>query len=107
MISEKYWTGGIVGDINGRIINCYNTGTVNGYASVGGIAGVLAPGTQNVFENCYSIGDENPLVGENDENASLKNNYTKKDTFSAIDLGSSYKEDKENINNGYPILFWE
>ena len=49
----------------------------------------------------------NMLVGKNDKKNPLKNSYTKNDTFTATDLGNLYKDDTNNINNGYPILFWE
>lgn len=37
----------------------------------------------------------------------ITNSFGKNDTFTASDLGNAFKEDTENINGGYPILYWE
>lgn len=60
-ISGNSWVGGVCGNSNGTIENCYNTGTVSGSSSgisfisyVGGVCGYnLFVGT---IENCYNTG---------------------------------------------------
>lgn len=47
-------TGGICGTLkNGKIVNCYNKGTIEGNSLEGGIAGHCTEGT---LENCYNEG---------------------------------------------------
>ena len=113
MNANRNNTGGIVGVINGNILNCYNIGNVNGYYAAGGIVGLLSKETNNSFKNCYNTGnvqgsgDAGELVGGNQSATQIQNSYTSSDTFGANDLGSAYKEDTNNINNGYPILNWQ
>ena len=64
-------------------VNCYSTGEVVG---TGSYIGDLIGGPETLGEiNCY----------------------TKDDSFTAADLGDAFKEDTENKNNGYPLLYWE
>lgn len=58
--------GGVCGDNmqNGKISNCYNTGTVSGANAVGGVSGRNC----NIITNCYNVGTvratgNNPDVG--------------------------------------------
>ena len=115
--------GGIVGSLDGNIENCYNVNDVKAMASyVGGIIGYSGSETEETYlynkiniSNCYSIGDISgksyvgDLIGYKPKTTTIDeiNCYTKNDTFTAEDLGDAYKEDIENINEGYPILFWE
>ena len=46
------YIGGIVGENNGTIMNCYNTGTVSGWDAIGGVASV----NYGSIENCYNTG---------------------------------------------------
>ena len=125
--------GGIVGGIqNATIKNCYNTGMIEGI-SVGGISGIVYTGAS--IENCYNIGNlkamtialsintssnqlvtfknnyylENTVNESNDiypqEECKVKNSQEMKELYST--LGDAYKEDTDNINNGYPILNWQ
>lgn len=126
--------GGIVGGLDSGVIsNCYNTGMVEG-EYVGGISGGVY--NKALIENCYTVGDlktggslalsincaSNKLV-------ILKNNYylqgsvnesndiypqeeckckSREEMMSLYNvLGTSFREDKSNINNGYPILYWQ
>ena len=101
--------GGISGSIAGKIQNCYNMCNISGQDQIGGISGDQTLGDTI---NCYSLGEINGtgetvgnIVGW--EYEKIYNCYTKDDTFTAEDLGKAFKEDTENINNGYPILDWE
>ncbi len=49
-----YYIGGIVGSNFGKVMNCYNTGSINGYDRVGGIVG--HNGGSAAVSNCYSTG---------------------------------------------------
>ena len=62
IIGSGKYVGGLVGENNGDVTNCYSTGTVSGSASVGGLVGYNCAGT---VTQCYSIGavDGNEYVG--------------------------------------------
>ena len=46
--------GGVAGQVNGTVKNCYATGSVNGTNYVGGVAGLVNGGT---VQNCYATAD--------------------------------------------------
>lgn len=122
--------GGIVGVNNANISNCYNRGNIdasscNG-AKVGGICGQNI--SDSYINSSYNIGKINfkssadGVVGADfgtvsncyylDSCINIKNDlYVKtqdelKNTILS-DLNDFYKEDKGNINFGYPVLSWE
>ena len=106
--SQGASVGGIVGEINGNIENCYNIANISGVGDVGGITGRL---TGNI-KNCYSIAN---ITGEYSLGSfygyaltgAVENCYSKDDEFNVSNLGNAFKEDKNNINDGYPILQWQ
>ena len=57
---------GIVGSFNGKVISCYNTGTVKGKSCVGGVVGQSMVNEEIQIVNCYNIG-----CIEKTENASI------------------------------------
>ena len=97
-------------DNDGTITNCYNTGSVSGSSSVGGVCGGALGGT---ISNCYWLYDTSAglgmATGYNGEatvtNCSSKTVAQMKALAST--LGSDFKADTNNINNGYPILSWQ
>ena len=105
--------GGIVGDLHGDIINCYNTGEIISQGQiVGGLVGTIIE-CEN-FSNNYNVATVTGvgehvdiLLGLNQCAVSLKNCYVKGDSFTASNLGEAFKDDTNNINNGYPILQWQ
>ena len=129
--AETTTVGGIVGSNYGTIINCYNTGNITGTGTnIGGIVG-LGQGESKV-ENTYSKGNIKGSTGGGIvgflESGTIKNSYYLENTINvsyvntdegatAITdselknaynlLGSAFKEDSNNINNGYPILSWQ
>lgn len=130
--SEITNAGGIIGVNNGIVTNCYNTGNITGTgANIGGIIG-LGTGESRV-ENTYSKGnitgsDGGGIVGflesgtiinsyylENSVNGNNGNNIFEGTTAISdnqlkiiyTSLGSTFKEDSNKINNGYPILSWQ
>lgn len=133
-VTSSRAVGGIVGGIgNSTVKNCYNSGSLKG-SNVGGISyQVIGTG---LIENCYNIGIltstnaisincsgndsakvtfknnyylENTVNGTNDiyniEQNKVKNEQEMKNLYSI--LGEMYKEDTNNINNGYPVLYWQ
>ena len=127
--SSGYDVGGLVGLSynNGRISNCYSTGSITGAYDVGGLVGDNDP--YAVVNNCYSIGSVNGtslvggLIGENE--GSVFNSYW--DVETSAQLTSSGGQPKTTIqmkdsstfigwNDGnwtvnsfydYPRLMWE
>lgn len=131
------YAGGIAGYLKGRILNCCNKGAINGGNSTGGIAGGVDGGVENCYNlddvngnfaggifnesstiggnaiNCYSTGtvtgtnSGDIMCFEDLKRDKIVNCYTKNDIFAAEDLGNAFKNDSENINGGYPMLYWE
>ena len=106
--SQGAGVGGIAGEINGNIENCYNIANISGVGDVGGITGKL---TGNI-KNCYSIANitGNYSVGTFAGvtfTGTVENCYSKDDEFNVSNLGSAFKEDTNDINDGYPILQWQ
>lgn len=130
------YAGGILGCHNANkvvveISNCYNTGAISGSSRSGGIAGQHQKGSMSY---CYSIGkSKNGICGFS--NAEVTNCYylaaNTQDDMSApggTQTGTGYEtitdaaalltnlnagaeklfeEDKNNINDGYPVLSWQ
>lgn len=133
-VTSSSTVGGIVGGIsNSTVKNCYNAGMIEG-SNVGGIS--FAVINNALIENCYNAGTltstnatsincsgndsakvsfknnyylENTINGANDkyevEQNKVKNNQEMK--LLASTLGSAFKENSTNINNGFPVLEWQ
>ena len=110
IISNSSFVGGIAGHTTGNVKNCYNINNVEGTYCIGGIIGWVSEAKNNV-SNCYFFGEiiglniENILIGDGIENSDVINCYTKEDTFTAVNLGSAFKDNPENLNQ--PLLYWE
>ena len=135
IISGRYYVGGIVGrsfTSEEYITNCYNNNNIVGHQSVGGIVGNFAN-----IANCYNVGlisgnnqYQGAIYGEIiPEGYEVINNFYLEtcidnnyqtiiegivESISSNELklafetlGTAYKEDTNNINNGYPILQWQ
>ena len=98
--SETGSVGGVCGiNTGGIIINCYNTGTVNGQYDIGGVCGHSGGGT---IINCYNTGVVNgyeDVGGVSGFNGSLLTNCNSTGTVS----GSQYIGGVSGINNGGTI----
>ena len=122
---------------NVKILNCYNTSNIIGNNAVGGILGAGIEDTDLlVINNCYNTGNitgqsrTNGIYGNSISRIIIesKNNYYLNNTINGINgddqkgveikndeemkklsvqLGRAFKEDTNNINNGYPILSWQ
>lgn len=109
-------TGGIIGwtSQKGSIINSYNIGKVTGTPTnlVGGILGRYnnVPTLTNCYNlntsSAYAIGDDNGAWGTLDNiwegHVETKTEEGMKGL--ADTLGSSWIDDIDNVNNGYPVL---
>lgn len=124
--------GGIVGGIaTATVQNCYNSGNITG-RNVGGICGESFTDTK--IKNSYNSGNLTGSTRVSAINAlgnqllKAENNYYLENTVNGTNvitgsgttiktseelkkayllLGEMFKEDTNNINNGYPILSWQ
>lgn len=123
------YASGISGLGYSDVANCYNMGAVTSsndsskgeWVQIGGIT--CSPG--RTAANCYNtglltwtgdaplqsgartfIGEIGPEV-EGGLQISMTNCYTSGDTFTAEQLGASFKEDINKVNGGYPLLKWQ
>ena len=111
---SKTYVGGILGkSFSGTSIkNSYNVGNINAVNNsnlfIGGIAGALK---QNI-SNCYYINqdDFNNIDKENVGIVKTSEEMKKNDFVNLLNSNleeTTWKEDGNNINNGYPILIWQ
>ena len=122
---------------NITVENCYNTGVVTAKttgSSTGGFIGILSTAIENTWiRNCYNVGNLYGLVGTGGTdtvNTGAENCYSteslrlykianamvlsdcsqvSQESMKALapTLGQAYAEDREGINQGYPVLTWE
>ena len=93
-------------------MNTYSTGTVTGPSQIGAsIGAVTTPGSILQADNNYALNQNDlPAIGggtttNTNVKAELKTSDELKELVST--LGEAFKEDTENINDGYPILQWQ
>lgn len=104
--------GGIIGENVGNLENAYNIGVIPDINSSGGIVGKnykLDENSIGNINNTYSINSiVNRIYGINETNIvnSITKNESNLKSIASI-LGNSFKNDINNINNGYPILQWQ
>ena len=111
--------GGLVGLNRGKLKNSYNIGNVDSSSNV---IGAIVGNNNEFFDtstnisyvgeisNCYSLDNmANNLVGVNNSIIGIECSYKNSDELKRLanTLGSSFKEDTEKVNNGYPILNWQ
>ena len=120
-------SGGICGTLRGKIVNIYNKGKIEGTYQVGAIVGQifeLTNGSQGSIKNAFfEKGTWNKGVGANPSHITgleceeilasempsvlsvlMTDNEQVEWNGQMVDV---WKEDTNNINNGYPILFWQ
>lgn len=124
--------GGIVGLNNGSISNCYNKGEIDSTQTdkltIGGICG--QNGSESFINTSYNIGKiknknyAGGVVGAdfgtisncfcldtclekdtNDTDYKKSEEEMKNNVISSI--GEAFEKDENNINSGYPILYWQ
>ncbi len=100
--TDKLTIGGICGqNLSESFINTsYNIGKIKNKNYAGGVVGADFGSISNCFciENCLEKETKDTDYKCTDEE--MKSNIISK-------LGNDYKNDEENINNGYPILKWQ
>ncbi len=130
------YIGGIVGQFynspSSEVINCYNRGNVKNSSYVQG--GITGWWSGNTLQNCYNIGNTNEgdsrfksaITPYTENSLSISNCYylsgTGNSQYNIISkseeqmrsitfvelLGNEiWKQDKFNVNDGYPILMWQ
>ena len=99
--------GGIVGNMSGddaKISNSYNIGIITSVHGTGG--GIVAAFQGGILENNYTL--ENII---NNSNGYITSGISIKNSEELMGLanilGNAFKEDTNDINNGYPILNWQ
>ena len=121
---EKYIVGGILGgDIKNEeesaIMNCYNYGNVTNGVKLGAIAGKIA--YLDKVNNCYYLNGSSSggINGQDIDGKAMPLEESEMPSVISVLMTDSekvewngemvdiWKEDTENINNGYPILFWQ
>ncbi len=119
IISASNNAGGLVGLNRGILENGYNVGSIDSSASaIGAIAGnnneFFDPSANTTYtgkiNNCYSLqGILTNIVGANNSIIGSECSYKSSDELKGLTniLGQSFKEDTNNINDGYPILNWQ
>ena len=109
--------GGIIGLNRGVLQNSYNIGTIeNTGEKLGGIVGsnnrFVYEGQELIGKTTNSYCLENGSINAFGENTGIAGEECSTKTSSelknlASTLGSAFKTDTNNINNGYPILSWQ
>lgn len=111
-IDSCYNTGNILGnDYVGGVVgfayeiiavrNCYNSGNVSGHDYVGGVIGW----TSGAINNChYLSGSASSGIGNEYDGYDIPSVSASQLKTFAPTLGSAFKNDVNNINDGYPIL---
>ena len=111
--SQHLYAGGVLGMDDGtNISQSYNIGKLEAdvnHKNIGGIIGIKFSG--NTVDNCsYLAGTCNVGVGGNGSSAGiteLDNISEFKSVLEVVNKEGAFKEDTNNINNGYPILAWQ
>ena len=108
------YVGGIgANEQNGSIVNCYNVGnlTLEGANRIcGSLVGV---GKSLTIENSkWLVGTTSSAIGTNlgeiiDNSKSVNSLEEMPSVLSIVNGDSAFKEDSNNMNNGYPILEWQ
>lgn len=112
---KTVYLGGIIGQNRKTVRKCYNVGNVvsnvtltGTYNNVGGIVGINSYGGV-IEDSCYLSTTATTGVGRAIGTAPV---ITSADSLSDMPtvleiVGATFKEDTNNINDGYPILTWQ
>ena len=120
---NSYGIGGIVGSTQASIKNSYNKGIISGTSDsqIGGIVGNYYEISDNGIENNYYLkGTAKGGLGNKDiEGKAMPLEESEMPSVMEVvstgneqveyngEMVDIWKEDVNNINNGYPILFWQ
>ena len=118
---DSSWVGGIAAAGNSTsITNCYNMGKIKeGASQIGGILGLLQNGV-SLNNNYYLEGTaEGGIEGKDVEGQAMPLPESEMPSVISVLMTDNeqveyngqmvdvWKEDTNNINNGYPILYWQ
>ena len=96
----RYYVGGLVGENEGSVSNCYSTGDVNGVDFVGGLVGW----NEGAISNCYSTGFVGGtdfvggLVGRN-YYGTISNCYSTSDVNGVSLVGGLVGDNHDSVSN--------
>ncbi len=98
--------GGIVGSNEIELINCYNIGEITG---IGTTAAIATSNGGDTYENCYWLSGtaDMGVYKRSLDGVQEKSSAEMKSEEFLSALGSAFAEDKDNINQGYPVLKWQ
>lgn len=127
------FSGGIIGYNKGNLENAYNIGNISSTWNAGGLIGYNVLGTEKKISKCYNIGclernNSNSYIapighmegGVKDRIYGMNNGILYDENNTAIDISKfkkeegineyldiqNWKEDINNVNDGYPVLSW-
>ena len=97
--------GGIAGENEIALINCYNAGEVTG----AGTSAAIATDSGGSYENCYWLDTtaDTGVYGAGADGVQSRTSAEMKSEEFLKALGSAFAQDTRNINNGYPVLTWQ
>ena len=112
---EDFRVGGIVGNIRDDAINsinnAYNTGSIEAENLNSSQVGSIAGSNLVTFSNCFYLKGTYNIGVAGSETTVGVTEWDSMDKFpSVLDVVNgegAFKEDTNNINNGYPILEWQ
>lgn len=119
VISKNYYedfrVGGIVGNIiddaTNSINNAYNTGSIDANGLNSSQVGSIAGSNLVTFSNCFYLKGTYDIGVAGSEITVGVTEWDSMDKFpSVLDVVNgegAFKEDTNNINNGYPVLEWQ
>ena len=97
--------GGIVGYSRGAVSNCYHAvGTITGPSTKGAIIGHMY--SSGSVTNCYYVATSQGLTGVGNTTGGTELTVAQMKA-AAASLGNYYEADSNNVNSGYPILYWQ
>ena len=113
--SNRIYVAGIEANSqNGEIDNCYNTGSLKATGNTIRLGALTGFTNNQIINNSkWLTGTADKAIGAEESNVT-KNNIEEvsdiKDmpsVLSVINSENAFKEDVNNVNNGYPILNWQ
>ena len=95
---------GLIADEKAKLLNSYNIGKITSNNNFGGgIVGVFLSGN---IQNCYFL--ENVVNEGNGTNIEGIQKQSSEELKAIAEiLGEAFKQDEDNINQGYPVLAWQ